>query len=287
MKKAEMIRLVALDIDGTLFKTDGTISKESIRAVREAQEKGVEIVVASGRNYDGLPWEQLKEIPVRYVVTSNGSAVYSIKDQCCIKEECMDQELFFSLLSYVLEKEVYVSVFVDGKSYTPAQCRPYVDQMEIPEYVRKLLKEEVRFVDDLEAYIKETNGKIQKATLNFQQRADGSYLNRDEIRAYLEACPQISVVDGGFGNLEFTKYGVSKAVGVHFLAGSLNISKEEVMAVGDSENDLEMIRSAGLGVAMGNASETVKNAADEVTFTNDEEGVAAVIDKYVNRNNAS
>lgn len=287
MKKAEMIRLVALDIDGTLFKTDGTISKESIRAVREAQEKGVEIVVASGRNYDGLPWEQLKEIPVRYVVTSNGSAVYSIKDQCCIKEECMDQELFFSLLSYALEKEVYVSVFVDGKSYTPAQCRPYVDQMEIPEYVRKLLKEEVRFVDDLEAYIKETNGKIQKATLNFQQRADGSYLNRDEVRAYLEACPQISVVDGGFGNLEFTKCGVSKAVGVQFLAGSLNISKEEVMAVGDSENDLEMIRSAGLGVAMGNASETVKNAADEVTFTNDEEGVAAVIDKYVNRNNGS
>lgn len=287
MKKAEMIRLVALDIDGTLFKTDGTISKESIRAVREAQEKGVEIVVASGRNYDGLPWEQLKEIPVRYVVTSNGSAVYSIKDQCCIKEECMDQELFFSLLSYVLEKEVYVSVFVDGKSYTPAQCRPYVDQMEIPEYVRKLLKEEVRFVDDLEAYIKETNGKIQKATLNFQQRADGSYLNRDEIRAYLEACPQISVVDGGFGNLEFTKCGVSKAVGVQFLAESLNISKEEVMAVGDSENDLEMIRYAGLGVAMGNASETVKNAADEVTFTNDEEGVAAVIDKYVNRNNGS
>lgn len=287
MKKAEMIRLVALDIDGTLFKTDGTISKESIRAVREAQEKGVEIVVASGRNYDGLPWEQLKEIPVRYVVTSNGSAVYSIKDQCCIKEECMDQELFFSLLSYVLEKEVYVSVFVDGKSYTPAQCRPYVDQMEIPEYVRKLLKEEVRFVDDLEAYIKETNGKIQKATLNFQQHADGSYLNRDEVRAYLEACPQISVVDGGFGNLEFTKCGVSKAVGVQFLAESLNISKEEVMAVGDSENDLEMIRSVGLGVAMGNASETVKNAADEVTFTNDEEGVAAVIDKYVNRNNGS
>lgn len=287
MKKAEMIRLVALDIDGTLFKTDGTISKESIRAVREAQEKGVEIVVASGRNYDGLPWEQLKEIPVRYVVTSNGSAVYSIKDQCCIKEECMDQELFFSLLSYVLEKEVYVSVFVDGKSYTPAQCRPYVDQMEIPEYVRKLLKEEVRFVDDLETYIKETNGKIQKATLNFQQRADGSYLNRDEVRAYLEACPQISVVDGGFGNLEFTKCGVSKAVGVQFLAESLNISKEEVMAVGDSENDLEMIRSVGLGVAMGNASETVKNAADEVTFTNDEEGVAAVIDKYVNRNNGS
>lgn len=287
MKKAEMIRLVALDIDGTLFKTDGTISKESIRAVREAQEKGVEIVVASGRNYDGLPWEQLKEIPIRYVVTSNGSAVYSIKDQCCIKEECMDQELFFSLLSYVLEKEVYVSVFVDGKSYTPAQCRPYVDQMEIPEYVRKLLKEEVRFVDDLEAYIKETNGKIQKATLNFQQRADGSYLNRDEVREYLEACPQISVVDGGFANLEFTKCGVSKAVGVHFLAESLNISKEEVMAVGDSENDLEMIRSAGLGVAMGNASETVKNAADEVTFTNDEEGVAAVIDKYVNRNNGS
>lgn len=287
MKKAEMIRLVALDIDGTLFKTDGTISKESIRAVREAQEKGVEIVVASGRNYDGLPWEQLKEIPIRYVVTSNGSAVYSIKDQCCIKEECMDQELFFSLLSYVLEKEVYVSVFVDGKSYTPAQCRPYVDQMEIPEYVRKLLKEEVRFLDDLEAYIRKNNGKIQKATLNFQQRADGSYLNRDEIRAYLEACPQISVVDGGFGNLEFTKYGVSKAVGVQFLTGSLNISKEEVMAVGDSENDLEMIRYAGLGVAMGNASETVKNAADEVTFTNDEEGVAAVIDKYVNRNNGS
>ncbi len=97
----------------------------------------------------------------------------------------------------------------------------------------------------------------------------------------MEACQDINLVDGGFSNLEFTKIGVSKATGLSMLTEYLDIPMEAVLAVGDSENDVEMLQAAGLGVAMGNALDHVKTVADDITLTNDEEGVAAVVEKYI------
>ena len=121
---------------------------------------------------------------------------------------------------------------------------------------------------------------MQKATLNFQYQ-DGEYLNRKEVKAYLQACPDINVVDGGFSNLEFTRTGVCKATGLEMLTEYLNISIENVMAIGDSENDIEMLETAGCGIAMGNALDSVKAVAKDVTLGNDEDGVAAAIEKYI------
>ena len=122
---------------------------------------------------------------------------------------------------------------------------------------------------------------MQKATLNFQKQENGEFLNREEVQEYLEKCPDIKVVDGGFNNLEFTKAGTNKASGLKFLAGHLGMTMDKVMAVGDSENDIEMLREAGLGIAMGNASSEVKEVADEITLDNEHEGVAAAIGKYI------
>ena len=87
-------------------------------------------------------------------------------------------------------------------------------------------------------------------------------------------------VSGGFSNLEFTRTGVCKVTGLKMLADFLDVPMERVMAVGDSENDLKMIEAAGYGIAMGNALESVKAVAKDVTLSNDEDGVAAAIEKY-------
>ena len=108
MEEQQRIQLLALDVDGTLFGTDGKVTPASVEAIRRAQEKGVQVVLASGRDYDGLPWNQLKDVQIDYVITTNGSAVYRTKDRKCLKEECLDKEKMIPLFEYILSKEVYL-----------------------------------------------------------------------------------------------------------------------------------------------------------------------------------
>lgn len=275
------IRLLALDLDGTLFNEKGNITRASVEALCRIQKQGVQIVVSSGRDYDGISWEQLEEIPIDYVVTGNGSAVYATKDRKQLFEECMNQEKLIPVLEYILQKEVYMTIFVDGAHYTPLECESYVDNLELPEYIKDWLRGYQKGLDNFMTHMKEDITKIQKVTLNFQSAPGGGYFNRKPVKEYLQSNPDIHVVEGGFGNLEFTRAGTNKASGLTFLADYLHIPMEQVMAIGDSENDIEMIEAAGVGIAMGNALENVKAAAMDVTATNEEEGVAKAIQKYI------
>lgn len=161
------------------------------------------------------------------------------------------------------------------------QVYDYVWRLGLPEHIVGHFLEGRHELPDLLAYAKSGNAKIQKVTLNFIPASDGTFLHRDEIWDMLTACPDICVVDGGFHNIEFTAANVNKGLGLHFLAKELGISMEETMAVGDSGNDAEMLKAAGLGVAMGNASKAIKDISDVVTLTNEECGVAHAIETYI------
>ena len=275
------IKLLALDVDGTLFDDSGKISQASIDAMNQAREAGIEVVPTSGRDYDGIPWDQLEKVDINYVITTNGSAVYEAKTKKCLYEKYLDSGKMIPIFEYLLKKEIYINVFVDGVNYTPVQVYSYIDNLDLPDYVIQHMKENRKGITDLIEYLKNGDAKMQKATLNFQKQENGEFLNRKEVQEYLEKCPDIKVVDGGFDNLEFTKAGTNKAAGLKFLAGHLGMTMDEVMAVGDSENDIEMLREAGLGIAMGNAADEVKSVADEITLDNEHEGVAAAIAKYL------
>lgn len=275
------IKLLALDVDGTLYDDSGKISQASIDAMNQAREAGIEVVPTSGRDYDGIPWDQLEKVDINYVITTNGSAVYEAKTKKCLYEKYLDSGKMIPIFEYLLKKEIYINVFVDGVNYTPVQVYSYIDNLDLPDYVIQHMKENRKGITDLIEYLKNGDAKMQKATLNFQKQENCEFLNRKEVQEYLEKCPDIKVVDGGFDNLEFTKAGTNKAAGLKFLAGHLGMTMDEVMAVGDSENDIEMLREAGLGIAMGNASDEVKEVADEITLDNEHEGVAAAIGKYI------
>lgn len=275
------MKLLALDVDGTLFGTDGKITKASIEAMKAAGKKGIQIVLASGRDYDGLPWEQLQEVDIDYVITTNGSAVYRTSDRECLMEECMDADKMIPVFSYILEQKVYLSTFIDGVNYRPTECYNYIENMDIPEYIKRSMWDGGEKLDDLLSYIRDHEVRIQKATLNFQKSPDGSYLNREKVKTYLEKCRDIHVVDGGFANLEFTRAGINKSVGLKFICNYLGIAMNDTIAIGDSENDIEMLEKAGIGIAMGNAVEAAKAVADDITLTNSEDGVAKAIEKYL------
>lgn len=275
------VKLLALDIDGTLFDENGRVTQASVEAIRKVAAAGVTVVLATGRDYNGIPWNQLQEVEISYVITTNGSSVYRTKDRKCMYEECIPNEKMTEIFEFLLEKEVYINVFIDGNNYTPKKVFPYVEHLALPEYIIEGIKSGRKPIDDIVEYVKNESPQIQKVTLNFQSREDGTLVNMEEVWEYLKSCPEISVVDGGFNNPEFTKAGVNKGSGLIFLAKYLNIAPEETAAIGDSENDLEIIKTAGLGIAMGNAAEIVKQQADVVTRANNEEGVAYAIEKYV------
>ena len=281
MKSNNKIKLLALDVDGTLFDNTGHIPEQNIKAIKKAQEAGVTVVVASGRDYDGVPHDQLEEVAMPYLITTNGAAVYRTADRTCLDEHCLPAEKLLSIFEYILDREVYMTVFIDGHNYTPVQVYDYVWRLGLPEHIVGHFLEGRHELPDLLAYAKSGNAKIQKVTLNFIPASDGTFLHRDEIWDMLTACPASCVVDGGFHNIEFTAANVNKGLGLHFLAKELGISMEETMAVGDSGNDAEMLKAAGLGVAMGNASKAIKDISDVVTLTNEECGVAHAIETYI------
>lgn len=274
-------RLLALDMDGTLLDTQGHITKGSLDAIRAAQKAGVEVVLATGRDYNGILWDELDDVKIDYVVTNNGSAVYRAAGRECLFEKCLDNAVMAPVFRWLLEQGVYIDVFIDGRDYAPPETMPLAEKLDLPEYVIRVLLANRTPVPHLAQQLEADKLHLQKVTLNFWKEPDGSYHSRDKVLAALKQVPGITLVDGGFANLEFTAAGVSKATGLDFLTRKLGLSMAQVMAIGDSENDAEMLRAAGLGVAMGNAYPSVKALADAVTADNESEGVARAIQTYL------
>lgn len=271
------VRLIALDLDGTLFTEDKNISEENQKAIRDARKKGIEIVIATGRPVNGIPTEIFRELGVQYVIDLNGACVHRLRDGACIYEERMETKAACELVRMCLEYRVYLSVFAGEKSCVQADREDLLEQMGFSKVLYEYIKKTRTYVDDLPAYLRTSGDPIYKVVMNFIPLPDGSYLDYDVLRDRIDADARFDQVDGGGHNMEVTMAGVSKGKALKWLAKELGVSIEETMACGDTENDIDIIRTAGIGVAMGNAKENVKEIADYVTKTNMEDGVAYAI----------
>ena len=274
------VKLIALDLDGTLFNSQSQISAHNIDTIKKANEAGATVVISTGRPYSGLPFEQLKGSGIRFAITTNGSAIYEIESGKCLFEEAMDEDIILPILDFLLTKDIHMDAFIGGKGYTPVQCVAAGQKLANPPALKHyILNTRVR-VDNLPLFIHENQLKVQKMTLIFYPEGD-IFKDREEVRKYLESNPAVTTVSGGYNNLEFTRADVNKGVGLQKMAQLLDIPVAQTMAVGDTENDLAIIRAAGVGVAMGNATAAVKSAADYITTSNDEDGVAAAIAHFL------
>lgn len=274
------VKLIALDLDGTLFNSQSQISAHNIDTIKKANEAGATVVISTGRPYSGLPFEQLKGSGIRFAITTNGSAIYEIESGKCLFEEAMDEDIILPILDFLLTKDIHMDAFIGGKGYTPVQCVAAGRKLANPPALKHyILNTRVR-VDNLPLFIHENQLKVQKMTLNFYPEGD-IFKDREEVRKYLESNPAVTTVSGGYNNLEFTRADVNKGVGLQKMAQLLDIPVAQTMAVGDTENDLAIIRAAGFGVAMGNATAAVKSAADYITTSNDEDGVATAIAHFL------
>ncbi len=243
------IKLIALDMDGTLVNHDGDVSKENEDAVKRAKDQGIHVVLSTGRS---LPFcrdiaEQLGHSA--YLVTVNGGQVFD-KELNLVDSTHLTNDLVKRLWELKMKHDVYFwSSTTEGVFNTK---KPF--EKEIDDY--NWLKFGFDIQDD-----------------------DVRKVITDEVMAN-EA---LEVTNSSPTNLEINPAGVNKAAALMKVCKWLDLSMDNVMAVGDSMNDIAMIREAGFGVAMGNAQDRVKEAADWITKDYTEHGVAHAIDRVLKK----
>lgn len=276
-----MVKLIAFDLDGTLFDDSKRITPATKEILERAAGLGMEIVPATGRPFRGLLSEVQRLQGVHYVVTTNGGGVYEWGTGRCIHEDSMKLEQFLPLLERLEELDVMADAFVKGDSYITKRKVPLIEMIDTLEETKKYIRTTRTVVEDQVEALRERGDDIEKLTINFASDTMGRRLDYDEVWKVLEDYPQFYPVSGGMQNIEVTAKGVSKASALHWLGGHLNIGWEEMIAFGDSGNDVDMLSAVGVGIAMGNAEQEAKDAADFVTLPNTEDGIVYALEKYV------
>ena len=271
------IKLIAFDLDGTFLDPKKDIHPDNIRALKAAAEKGAVIVPATGRIVGGVP-QQIRELPfVRYYVTVNGAFVYDAQEDKAVARAEIPLEDALRLLRYEDSLGISYDCYQDGWGYMSADMYDRAGEFVADPGILKLVLTLRTKVPELKEYLRQKGESVQKLQLYFtdmQERAR-------QFEALPELFPGMAFTTSVPFNIEVNSSAATKGQGLAALCRLLRIKPEEVLAFGDDRNDADMIRFAGVGVAMENAIEELRAAADWVTASNAEAGVARGIERFV------
>lgn len=276
MKREGMkVRLIATDLDGTLLDDKKQVSARNREALRRASAKGILYVPATGRIFDAIP-EPIRDFPfLRYAITVNGSGVYDRRQRKMLFRAEIPREQAADMCRFMRQYETLYDCYIDGRGYMEQRYYEQID-LYFSEVVRPLVRETRTQVQDLAECIRE-RGDVQKMQMLFRDMD----LRARVLRELPEAFPNTLSTSSVSNNIEINIREANKGDALTRLCGYLGIDMSETLVFGDGGNDVTMLRAAGTGVAMGNACEEARAAADRFTLTNEEDGVADFLEKYV------
>lgn len=270
------IKLIALDLDGTLLNSKKHLSEANRLALSRCIQKDILIVPSTGRTVVGIP-DQVKAIPgVRYAITTNGAVIEDMAENKTIDTCMLSREQALELLRLVDAYPVMYDPYIERRGITEPRFLEHLSEYGLSPEIQELVHQTRDLHSSIIEYVEKNQKPVEKINLFFQNKEE-----RSKLRAVLEKREDILVTSSMPLNLEINAAGATKGNGILRLASHLGIKKEQVMAMGDGENDFSMIREAGTGVAMGNGKQQILDAADYITDTNDEDGVAAAIYRFV------
>ena len=271
-----MYKLVATDLDGTLVTDEKELTKKTVEVIKEASKKGVKIMISSGRSFyrlekfiDALDLRKENQCTICF----NGGMIVENKTKEMLYSKSLDAEEVEELIQLGKALRLPIMIYTRDTHYVET----------IPEVVRKNTKN-----------LKGMNLKV----VNFNQinfNKPENYIYKvcfiDKPEKIIEKRKQISeeilkkyeITSSVPEYLEIVKKGIKKSEAIKVVMEKYDIKQDEVMAIGDGENDVEMLDFAGLGIAMENASDFVKGFANDVTTSNNHDGVANAIEKYILR----
>lgn len=270
------IKLIALDLDGTALNSEERFSAYTIKTLEKAIKQGVHVVIATGRAKATLPKELYEIEGLQFVVTSNGGATLALPRNEIIKERYITKEAMPAVYKLLSGYDYLIEIFIDGHAYVEKELFENPEKTGIPKRTAEYIKRTRNPQENVLELMIKHSGKIENINICFGNNED-----RQRTRVELEKLPSITVTSSMSHNLEIIGEETSKWNAILDIAGQYGIKPEEIMACGDSPNDESMISMAGLGVAMMNGTESTKKIADYITDTNDEDGVAKAIEKWV------
>ncbi len=289
-----MYKLVVVDLDGTILNSYGEISETTKESVKKCLEKGAKIVIASGRPIDSIKTIANELGIEEYFIAGNGALIYDLKKDEIIYENYMKKEKVLEIIKICEDNSISYNVYTDKTILTTNL------KFNVLYYYKENLKKEenkktnVSIVENMYNYVKNLNEeKFLKITIcdesatifnsivrtlkeiNDVEILEVSHMSRKIIKQGTEEIPI------EYYYTEISAKNVDKWDAVEYLARKLNIGNEEIIAIGDNINDKKMIENAGLGVAMKGSAPDVINVANIVTDSNDNDGVAKILEKYI------
>lgn len=288
-----MYKLIAIDLDGTLLNSYGEISDKNKKAIKYALNKGVEVVLASGRDPKTMEKISLELGIKKYLIAGNGASVYDIKQEKNIYENfleinkalkiikiCKENSIFFSVYTtegIITEGLKYnIKVFNNENSFKPNQKRTNIEIVkDIYEYVKEKEPNILKIIICDENKIIFNNIIEKMKNVREVEVLDVEHMSKKIIRIGTEE-HQIE-----YFYTEVTNKNANKWEAIKFLLKKLDIKQEETICIGDNMNDFKMVEKSGVGVAMKNSALEKLNIADYITEDNNSDGVGNAIYKYV------
>ncbi len=268
------ISLIAMDMDMTLLNSKKEITAKSLKTLRRAADAGIHIVPASGRNLQGID-EKLLQI-ADYAILINGSMIVSLHPYKVLMLNTFSPEEGLSVYQFLRDRyPEAISVFIDGGSYMEEDQKQQLSRFVNAEMAAFYKKNRIS-VADIKAKILQAKYGINKVGLVLNEETQKDFRIHEDV----SSLPPCVMVNSG-GAYDISPKNTGKEPALRKLSELLHIPMEQVMAFGDAENDIDMIRTAGVGIAMANATEAVKKTADAVTLSNDQDGVAAAVERVL------
>ena len=284
MNDGEKIRIIALDLDGTLLDSQKRLSERNRAALERVAAKGVLVVPTTGRFFGMMP-PAVRDLPfVRYAITINGAQVYDRETDTAIVRDEIPLEMALGIMETLDRYDVIYDCYRSNWGWMTAALQEKASDYATNEHYLKMVREFRKPVPELKAHLRATaaEGDVQKVML-FSRNGEERKAKNEELdairREMAERFPEIKVTSSTWNNIELNIRTAHKGNALKRFAEHLGFTLRNCMAFGDGLNDLTMVEAAGCGVAMANAEPEVKRAADVVTASNDGDGVAVVLDE--------
>lgn len=273
------INLIALDIDGTTMRNDNTLSPKVRSSIEQAIASGIIVVVASGRPFGTMPKQILDIEGLDYVIASNGAALYD-KNRKCIRRFLLDEYEVLKLLEIIKPYDLILEAFIDGLTYTDKRYTDnplkYGCSADYVDYVRSAHGH----IEDMKAFIFEHKAKLDSIEI-IEHNPDVLNMIRNKIEKNTD---KFYITSSTPDFIEFMDKKAGKASALKWLCNELKIDKSFVAACGNADNDADMIKWAGFGVAVQNATKSCKQYAQLVVPSNEDDGVAVLVEKILKSN---
>ena len=290
-----MYRLAAIDLDGTMLNQYGLVTQRTKEAIKNAQESGIEVVIASGRPTDSVKTIAQEINSNKYFISGNGAIIYDITNDEIIYENTLKKQKVLDIIKICEENSIYYNIYTEKEIIAKSlQCNVLYYYKENLNKDEKN-KTQINIVENIYNYISNRDEKVVKITI-----CDNHQVIFNSIMRKLKEISEIEVLEVSHMSRKIIKQGtedvpieyfyteisaknVDKWNAIEFLKEKMKIEKNEIIAIGDNMNDKIMIENAGLGIAMGESTPIIKEIADVVTDTNCNDGVAKVLEKILKK----